>query len=121
MPAGFVMVCGSRSLSVSPSFIAYQVHQVCPSGWLLLHGGARGVDSSVPFAASLLGWDHVAFLPNYQLLGRRAPLVRNLEMLALCSHVIALWDGRSSGTSHVIAHAIQLGRPLHAIDMSLLE
>ena len=107
-----VLVCGSRGLSPSPAWLASVVQQFCPGGWLLLHGGARGVDSSVPSAATLLGWECAAIRPNYQLFGRRAPLCRNDELLALSSHVVAVWDGRSRGTGYVIRQARRLGRPV---------
>lgn len=117
MVRGSVLVCGSRSLSVRPDWLAVQVAQVAPAGsWLLLSGGARGVDSVAPRAASLLGWEFAAIRPNYALHGkRRAPLVRNDELVALSSVVLAVWDGRSGGTAYTVRRAHQLGVPVFVV------
>ena len=111
MLSGSVLVCGSRSLSVPAPFVASHVSALCPSGWLLLSGGARGVDSVAPAAAALLGWEFAAIRPEYALFGRSAPLARDDELVSLASFVVAFWDGRSRGTGYTLARARALGRP----------
>lgn len=110
--SGCVLLCGSRSLSVDWRWVAPAVSAACPGGWLLLSGGARGVDSLAPIVAASLGWEFVAFRPDYGVFGRRAPLVRNCEMASLASVVVAVWDGRSPGTAHAVYFARSLGRPV---------
>lgn len=112
MVRGSVLVAGSRSLSVSPSVLAAAVASVAPVGWLVLSGGAMGMDRVAPAAALLLGRESVVFRPDYVRYGRRAPLVRNEEMVQLASAVVVVWDGRSRGTGHVVGRARALGLPL---------
>lgn len=112
MVRGSVLVCGSRGLQVPALVVASSLVAMAPDGWLVLSGGARGVDSVAREAAWLLGWEFVEFLPQYGLLGRRAPLVRNAEMVQLASAVVAYWDGRSRGTAHTVGLARQAGVPV---------
>ena len=42
------------------------------------------------------------FLPEYEKYGKRAPLIRNLEIIDYADEVIAFWDGESHGTKYVI-------------------
>lgn len=50
---------------------------------------------------------------NGRPLGRRAGIVRNKEMLAVADVVIAIWDGKSRGTAHLINEAIAQKKPIH--------
>jgi hypothetical protein len=53
------------------------------------------------------------FPPNYELHGSSAPHVRNGEMVKNAEALIAIWDGTSNGTRHVITLARKAGRAIH--------
>ncbi len=42
-------------------------------------------------------------------------LKRNIEMVEVCDEVLAFWDSFSYGTSHTIATAVSLGKPVKVI------
>lgn len=70
----------------------------------LINGGARGVD-----AQALLWLDRyrptvhlIRHLPDYQKYGKHAPLMRNILMGAESDALLAFWDGKSTGTDHMV-------------------
>lgn len=74
-----------------------------------MHGGAVGFDNQIAKYAEKYGLKTEVHLPEYEKYGKRAPLVRNDEMLALCDLVVALYDGRDrGGTFYTITQARKL-------------
>lgn len=59
-------------------------------------------------------WDH------YKQEGRKNPagVIRNHEMGDIATHLVAIWDGQSSGTKDMIDYAVKKG--LH-VDVSLVN
>jgi hypothetical protein len=56
--------------------VASQIRQL-PRGTILLHGGARGIDTAAERIARGRGFQTISFPPFYDLFGNEAPLVRN--------------------------------------------
>ena len=71
----------------------------------IVSGGAKGVDSCAAEYARLHGLKLTEFLPQYELYGRGAPIVRNKQIVDYADKVIAFWDGSSKGTLSVIKYA----------------
>lgn len=75
----------------------------------VVSGGARGVDK--------LGMDwakanHVSlkiFEPDWGKFGRAAGMIRNSQMARYADALIAIWDGKSRGTQHMIEEAKKYG------------
>lgn len=100
-----VAVIGSRSLSV-PNLEKY-----LPEGTTeIVSGGARGVDTSARLYAQAHGLKLTEFLPDYNRYGRRAPLVRNLDIVDYADEVVAFWDGQSRGTMHVVKRCKEINK-----------
>ena len=80
-------------------------------GFSVLHGGAKGADEIAADWADDQALDYLVeeFPPDYEAHGKRAPHVRNDEMLRLADYVVAFWDGKSRGTKSVIRKAQKLG------------
>jgi hypothetical protein len=77
----------------------------------LVSGGARGVDSIAEDWAQLKGISIRRFLPNYNTNNPRyAPLLRNVAMADYADGLIAIWDGQSKGTLHMINTMDKLGK-----------
>lgn len=94
-----VAVIGSHSLKVT------DLERYLPDGTTeIVSGGARGIDTCAREYALAHHLKLTELLPDYGRYGRRAPLVRNDEMIALADEVVAFWDGRSRGTKYVIDH-----------------
>ena len=103
-------VIGSRKLKV------FNIGEYLPTETdEVVSGGAKGVDSSAKEYAESSGLKYIEFLPQYNLYGKGAPIIRNREIVDYADVVIAFWDGRSRGTNSVIDYCILKGKPLKII------
>ena len=98
---------GSRGLRVDnlQDYIPVNVTEI-------VSGGAVGVDASARKFAIASGIKFTEFLPEYRLYGRRAPLIRNLQIIRSVDQVLAFWDGTSRGTKYVINACRKEGVPI---------
>lgn len=78
----------------------------------IVSGGARGIDSCAREYAKKNGIKLTEFLPDYERYGKRAPLLRNLEIIDHADLIIAFWDGISRGTKYTIENAKLRGKPV---------
>ena len=81
----------------------------------IISGMARGADSLGALYAREHGIPVLEFPPDWEGLGRRAGMVRNLQMLDAADAVVAFWDGESRGTGHTIQEAKKRGLPLRVV------
>lgn len=51
--------------------------------------------------------------------GQAAGYMRNMQMAEYGEALIAVWDGASRGTAHMIDHARKLGLPTYVLDAGL--
>lgn len=106
-----VLCCGSR---LGPNFdvslllwesIYTRLRQLPPETEVI-HGGANGVDQLCGKAAALLGLQVTRYPADWETHGRRAGVIRNVQMLDRWPNlVLAWWDGKSKGTAHTIGEA----------------
>lgn len=102
-----VAVIGSRSLT------SYPLEEVIPADVTeIISGGARGADALARAYALAHDIPYTEIRPDYARYGKGAPLRRNLEIIARADLVIALWDGRSTGTAHTIDECRKRGKPV---------
>lgn len=87
----------------------------------VVSGGAEGVDTAAARVATELHIPLRVFLPDYETYGRRAPLMRNLQIIEYADSVLAFWDGTSRGTMHVITECIKRGRPVRIVPLSTIR
>ena len=76
---------------------------------LVISGHARGADMLGEIAANRLGIPVQMFPADWQTYGKRAGYLRNEVMAEHADALIAFWDGRSSGTKHMIDIAKRKG------------
>ena len=101
-----VAIVGSRSITAA-------IPEKCiPEGVTqFISGGAKGIDTSARNYAR----EHHIFildiLPEYDLYGRRAPLIRNDLIISLADMVLIFWDGESRGTGYVVKKCRQTNKP----------
>lgn len=73
-------------------------------------GGARGVDD---LGRKWAGNGNIVpvkmFLANWEKYGKCAGFKRNVDMAEYAEALIAVWDGKSRGTQHMINTAQRLG------------
>jgi hypothetical protein len=79
---------------------------------VLISGGARGADRMGELWAAEKGVCVLRILPKYNEFGPSAPLRRNTEMASRGTRLVAFWDGRSTGTAHMISQAKVKGLPV---------
>ena len=81
----------------------------------IVSGGAVGVDSCAAKYANKNGLKLTEFLPEYELYGRVAPIIRNKKIVDYADKVVVFWDGRSKGTLSVIKYAEKIGKSCEVI------
>lgn len=101
-----VLICGSRSIK-NLQMSRYIRSESCAA---IVHGAAIGVDTIADSWAKANNLETVIYKPNYKVYGKRAPLVRDKEMVDFCDVVIAFWDGKSRGTKYTFDYAKKIGR-----------
>ena len=77
----------------------------------IISGGARSIDRCARNYALERHICIIEILPEYELYGRRAPLLRNDWIIKLCDMMYIFWDGKSRGSAYVIKKCIETGTP----------
>lgn len=86
----------------------------------IVSGMARGVDAlGVEFAEKNSLKLH-KYPADWSTLGKRAGIVRNSQMADDSDALLALWDGVSPGTKHMIADARKKGLEVYAYECHLM-
>ena len=75
----------------------------------IISGGASGVDSIAEYFAKQFNYAFKKFPANWNKYGKRAGYLRNVEMGNYADALIAIWDGKSKGTKHMIDIADKKG------------
>lgn len=100
-----VIVAGSRSVDDIDI-----IQAILDSAWCefteLVSGGARGVDSLAEAWARQNSVPVKTFIPDWDKYGKSAGPRRNVVMANYADALIAIWDGKSRGTSHMIREAL---------------
>lgn len=101
-----VAVIGSRGIT------NFDLSKYLPEGTTeLVSGGAPGVDTVAQRYADKTGMPIKVFRPRYDIYHpKRAPLMRNLEIIDYADIVLAFWDGKSRGTKFVIDNCKSRGK-----------
>jgi len=82
---------------------------------LIISGGAKGVDSIAQQIARNHGIPILIFYPDYIKYGKRAPLVRNLQIIEHSNFILAFPAEDSRGTRFVIREARKRRKPNRVI------
>lgn len=107
-----VIVAGSRSITSSVLVVAaiinseFYVEEI-------VSGTARGVDSIGEAWAHFASLPVTRFYPKWSTLGKSAGIHRNIEMGNYADALIAVWDGKSKGTKHMIDYMRSLNKPVY--------
>lgn len=110
-----VVVTGSRGWTNAGAI--HRRLSLLPEGSTIIHGRAgSGADWIADVYARQLDFDVVRMPADWDLYGRRAGIVRNIEMLNTDPElVLAFWDGESRGTRHCVEEARKRGIPVEVI------
>ena len=105
-----LFVAGSRSISdfdIEP-YIPENVDRI-------ICGGAYGVDALAEKYADKNKLSKTVLQPEYKKYGRKAPLLRNVEMVEMCDEALVIWDGKSTGTLHSITELIRTAKSFRVV------
>ena len=78
----------------------------------IISGMAKGADTLAIRYADEHNLTKILFPANWKSYPRIAGFLRNEDMLSIATHLIAFWDGKSSGTKHMIDIAQEKGIPV---------
>jgi hypothetical protein len=106
------IIAGSRSFT-NPESIALAVETSGFAVTEVVSGTARGVDQLGELWAKQHSIPVKRFPANWDKFGKSAGYRRNEEMAQYADALVAIWDGYSRGTSHMIDLAKQLGLKVH--------
>lgn len=99
-----VIIAGSRNID-SVDVVAEAIEK---SGFYIdevVSGTARGVDRLGESFANHYEIPIKRFPADWEKYGKQAGFIRNLKMAKYATHLIAVWDGTSNGTNHMITVA----------------
>jgi hypothetical protein len=105
------IIAGSRGINQYNSV----VHAVRASGFVLteiVSGAARGVDALGEQYGAAHAIPVRRFPAAWHSYGPRAGRLRNSQMATYADQLIAVWDGASPGTRHMIEAVRTLGKPV---------
>lgn len=111
-----VAIVGSRKTNMSRDAFARLADDLIPKELgkveRIVSGGAYGIDSLAAWYARYRGYKLIEYLPDYSIFGRRAPIIRNMDIIRDADFVLAFWDGESRGTLSSINMALESHKPL---------
>lgn len=111
------IIAGSRDLNAYGLVCA----AVEASGFVVtsvLSGGARGIDKMGERWAGRRGIPVAVYPADWKLHGNRAGPIRNAKMADNADALVAVWDGESRGTKHMIETALRRGLKVYVHDIS---
>lgn len=81
----------------------------------IVSGLARGADTLGVRLSKDIGCYLKKFPAEWKLYGRRAGFLRNEQMGEYADALVAFWDGKSSGTKHMIQYARRIGLDVRVV------
>ncbi len=115
-----VAIIGSRSIEYERLHQkAYELlcENIPANATEIVSGGAVGIDTLAELYAANHHLPTKIFKPDYAKYGKRAPLVRNDEIIAYAQYVLAVWDGQSHGTAYTVAACLKEGVPVKLVTL----
>lgn len=119
-----MVIAGSRLFDdrnpVWVSFVFEQIEalELTPQITEVVSGKARGVDTIGELWAKKHGIPVVGFPADWNREGKAAGLLRNLDMANYADGLIAIWDGQSRGTKHMIKAMKDRNKPVWVVEYS---
>lgn len=110
-----LIIAGTRTLKVAGHEIADIIESLDLAPTEVVSGLCRGPDSAGLFYAISNDLKTKRFPANWAKHGKKAGIIRNMEMAKYADVLLLIWDGKSKGSKHMLATMKQLGKPVHEI------
>lgn len=112
-----VIIAGSRNITEQKHVVSAMV-AFCKANAVeklseIVSGGARGVDRLAEVFAASIDRPVKIFPAKWDLYGKKAGYLRNKEMGEYADALVAVWDGKSSGTKMMINIMNELKKPVY--------
>ena len=108
-----LIIAGSRGITsystVREAVIASGLWKHYAHDIEVVSGGAKGVDRLGEEFANKNGLKIHRFIPDWDTYGKRAGMLRNIQMGEFSDALVAIWDGESRGTKQMIDWATKNG------------
>lgn len=110
-------VVGSRSIN-DRQLIFEILETICAQEGIteIVSGGARGVDTFAEDFAREKSLKMTIKVAQWDLHGKKAGFIRNVDIWKYADWGIAFWDGKSKGTEHSFKLAKQYNKNLMVVD-----
>lgn len=115
-----IIIAGSRSVKRTKSSVAAVQRAIDSTGWepsVILSGCAEGADRVGEIWAKQNNVEVHEYPADWERYGKRAGMLRNVEMSNNADALIALWDGESPGTKNMISVAKKRNLLTHIVYM----
>lgn len=113
-----LIIAGSRTLGEDSSVISFAFQmfpQLAPYIEEIVSGCAKGIDRWGEEYASEQ-WIKVRGFPaDWNTHGKKAGIIRNCQMGDYADALLAIWDGQSKGTKHMIDYMRSLDKPVYIL------
>lgn len=110
-----LIIAGSRDLTVTSEFIEQQIVKFNLSPYIVISGGANGIDRCGELFAKKLGLNLMIFEANWELHGKSAGPLRNQQMAKEGDALLLIWDGKSRGSNDMRSKMIALNKPIYEV------
>lgn len=119
-----IIIAGSRTIT------DYQVllDAVADSPWSfdpehdwIISGGAKGVDTLAEQYAVHHEIPLWIFHADWDRHGKSAGVIRNEEMGRRADALLAIWDGKSPGTRHMVEYMARQCKPVHIFNIGVTD
>jgi hypothetical protein len=108
-----VAIVGSRTFAY-PEKVREYVRSL-PPGTIVVSGGAKGVDTIAEKEAIRCGLEIEIYYAKWNKHGKMAGYIRNTDIVEAADHIVAFWDGESTGTRDTISKTLRAKKRLTMI------
>lgn len=113
-----LIVAGGRDFD-DWKLLSESLHTLLTNKWSggieIVEGGARGADRMGYEYARANTLAHKRFNADWDTHGKKAGILRNIEMAEYADALVAFWDGTSRGSLHMIETMKKLGKPVRVV------
>ena len=112
-----MIIAGGRDFTDTDSAADYLIKLVeenkIPDTPTIISGGARGADKVGENLAKMFDLPLEIYPADWNTYGKSAGYRRNTQMADIADVLVAFWDGKSRGTSHMISTMQKQNKPVY--------